>query len=242
MVYDFTLIFGKKGSGKSSLMAKIAKKYSKQGITCLCTEANICNTYYIPFSDIGKYWLPENSILLIDELSCCANSRSFKSTPLSLLNWFKYSRHNKVKVFAFTQVFNDSDLQIRMLADNMFLAKNRGFFASYRRICKVLDIRTDANGVGQIVDSFERAPLFGRGNVHFCSLRKYRKYFDSFSRLPVPDLCLDSCTYTEYIKKDNSFFNVFNKKDIEENSEVVLSDTDVVDISDKADFEKLKVL
>lgn len=188
MIYDFTLIFGKKGSGKTSLMAKLAFKYSKKGVLVLCTEQNIKNTYYVDISNIGKYWLPENCVLLIDELSVCFNSRNFKNTSLDTLKWFKYSRHNKVKIFAFTQVFDDSDKQIRNLADRMFLAKNKGRFAIYRRIYKILDIKTDANGVGQIVDSFELGPLLRPGDTKFCSLSKYRKFFDSYSRLPVPDL------------------------------------------------------
>lgn len=196
IVYDFTLIFGKKGSGKTSYMAKLALKYSSMGLTVFCTEEHVSNSYYLPSDYIGKYWLPEGSVLLIDELSCLYNSRNFKSTPQDVLRWFKYSRHNKVKIFAFTQVFNDSDYQIRMLADNMYLAKNLGIFALYRRIRKVLDIRTDVNGVGQIVDSFEKAPFLGKGNTLFCSLRKYRKYFDSYSRLDIPDLVLSDLSYS----------------------------------------------
>lgn len=198
--YDYTLIFGKKGSGKTSYMAKLAKKYSALGLLVFCTEEHVCNSFYLPPDYIGKFWFPENSVLLIDELSCLFNSRNFKNTPQSVLRWFKYSRHNKVKIFAFTQVFNDSDYQIRMLADNMYIAKNMGLFALYRRIRKVLDIRTDANGVGQIVDSFEKAPLLGRGNTLFCSLRKYRKYFDSYSRLDIPDLDIDSVSFTPFVE------------------------------------------
>lgn len=214
MKYDFTLIFGKKGSGKTSFLAKMALKYSKRGITVFCTEEHVENTCYIPLDFVGKFWLPENSLLLIDELSVAYNSRSFKTTSLDVLKYFKYSRHNRVKIIAFTQVFDDSDKQIRMLADKMYLAKNMGFFAVYRRIRKVIDIRTNADGVGQIVDSFEKCPILGKGNTLFCSLSRYRKYFDSYSRLDIPDLPmlpaadLDTSSSVNYDKAYSIFKNL----------------------------------
>lgn len=186
--YDFTLIFGKKGSGKTSFMTMCAQKYHKYGITVLCTEPDIDNTFYLDPQYLGKYWLPENTVLLIDELSVMFNSRDFKNTSKDVLKWFKYSRHNKIKVIAFTQVYDDSDKQIRNLADKLYVAKNMGAFATYRRINKVLTLKVNDSGTGEIIDSFEYTPILRKGSIMFCSLKKWRKHFDSFSRLPVPDL------------------------------------------------------
>ncbi len=188
ITYDFTLIFGKKGSGKTSFMTMCAQKYHKHGITVLCTEPDIDNTFYLDPQYLGKYWLPENCVLLIDELSVMFNSRNFKNTPQEVLRYFKYSRHNKIKILAFTQVYDDSDKQIRNLADRLYVAKNMGSFATYRRINKVLALKVGDNGTGEIIDSYEYTPLLRKGSLMFCSLRKWRKHFDSFSRLPIPDL------------------------------------------------------
>lgn len=204
MKYDFTLIFGKKGSGKTSMLAKIAYNFAKQNILVFSTEENIENTIYLPFDMIGKYWLPDNCVLLIDELSCQANSRSFKNTPIELLKWFKYQRHNRVKVYAFTQVYDDSDKQLRNLADNMYIAKNMGIFSVYRKIRRVLAIGTNKDGVGQIIDSYEYVGILHREAIMFCSLRKYRGLFNSYSRLDLPDLQLTEIPEKPYFIIDNS--------------------------------------
>lgn len=188
LTYDFTLIFGKKGSGKTSFMTMCAQKYKKYNIPVLCTEDHIDNTFYLDPKYLGEYWLPENCVLLVDELSVLFNSRAFKNTSQACLKWWKFSRHNKVKIIAFTQVYDDSDKQIRNLADHLYVAKNMGSFSMYRKIQKVLALRVNDQGTGEIIDSYEYTPILRKGSIMFCSLKKWRKHFDSFSRLPVPDL------------------------------------------------------
>lgn len=190
MIEDSYLFCGKKGTGKTSMLAKLALKYSKKGWRCFCTEKDIQNTFYIPYEVIGKYWFPEDkpSLILIDEIACIWNSRDFKNTPKSVRDYFRYVRHNKALLVAFSQGYNDCDLQLRNQFSYIYLGEKYGPFTIYRQVVKDWALTKDFNGQGQICDSYNYVSKFKKGSRKFIYLPRYRKYFNSFSRLPIPDL------------------------------------------------------
>ena len=65
--YKLFMVFGKKGSGKTTLMCKMALKYRKKGWH-VYSNVHIPGTYHFDTVDIGVAHFPENSILLIDEV------------------------------------------------------------------------------------------------------------------------------------------------------------------------------
>lgn len=199
-VADQILFFGKKGSGKTSFLSSIAYRCHKLGITCYSTEKDIAYTYYLPYDQIGEVWLEPHSVLLIDEIATLFNSRSFKSTKKSVIDYFRYSRHNQVKLIYFSQTYNDLDFQIRQLASSIYVTKKIGkHWSMYRRIDKVLELVTNDQGYGEIVDSYKYAPIIGSQNTLFLHLSKYYKYFDSYSRLDIPDVNNSSLVYTSFV-------------------------------------------
>ena len=54
--YTLTMVFGKKGCGKTTFLTKLAYQHKKKGWIVFSTE-DIANTYKIDYTDIGKYWL-----------------------------------------------------------------------------------------------------------------------------------------------------------------------------------------
>ena len=120
--YRLTMIFGKKGSGKSTLMVKLAYKYLSRGWRVYCTE-RLDGCYFIDYSDIGFFNIPPNSVLLVDEAGMVWDNRAFKKFPTEIRDWFKLQRHYRVKVYLFSQSF-DVDKKLRDLTDDLYLCTN----------------------------------------------------------------------------------------------------------------------
>lgn len=118
--YKLIFVFGKKGSGKSTLLTKLAIKYSRKKWSVWTTE-NIPGTHNIDDPKfIYRMDFPERSCILIDEVSLIWDNRDFKSMDKKVVEWFRYQRHHKCRVYFFSQTF-DIDKKLRDLADDMFL-------------------------------------------------------------------------------------------------------------------------
>lgn len=120
--YKLTMIFGKKGSGKSTLMVRMAYEYLAAGWTVFCTE-RLDGCVHIDYNDIGFKQIPPNSLLLVDEVGMIWDNRNFKNFKTEVRDWFKLQRHYKVKVVLFSQTF-DIDKKLRDLTDDMYLCTN----------------------------------------------------------------------------------------------------------------------
>lgn len=188
--YKLFMVFGKKGSGKSTLMCKLALKYSKKGYTVYC-NSYIPGTYYFDATDVGFYHFPENSVLLIDEVGMIWDSRDFKSFKKEVRDYFKLQRHYKHIVYLFSQSF-DVDKKLRDLTDNMYMITNvMNCFSVARRVTKVITVShgdKNSSGESKIIDDYRIDPLifFMFGSIKFTYIPKYVKYFNSFDVSPLP--------------------------------------------------------
>lgn len=63
---------------------------------------------------------PEKSCIFIDEVSLIWDNRDFKNMDKRVVEWFRYQRHHKCRVYFFSQTF-DIDKKLRDLADDMYL-------------------------------------------------------------------------------------------------------------------------
>lgn len=118
--YKLIFLFGKKGSGKSTLLTKIAYKYARRGWTVYTTE-HLPDLYDLP--DPKKIFdidFPDRTCILIDEVSLIWDNRDFKNMDKRVVEWFRYQRHHKCRVYFFSQTF-DIDKKLRDLADEMYL-------------------------------------------------------------------------------------------------------------------------
>lgn len=119
--YKLVFVFGKKGSGKSTLIQKLSNKYYKNGWTVYSTEQSL-NPEILPIDpkNIYNYEFPEHSCIFIDEVSLIWDNRDFKTMDKKVIEWFRYQRHHKCRVFLFSQTF-DIDKKLRDLTDEMYL-------------------------------------------------------------------------------------------------------------------------
>ncbi len=181
--YKLIFIFGKKGTGKSTTLCKLAYEYSRKGWNVYCTE-NIPNTRTFDPACFGTYKFPERSLVLIEEVSLIWSNRDFKNFSKSVEKQFRLQRHDKLLIYMFSQTF-DVDLKIRNLADAMYLAtKKMNCITWLKKIDKTVVLtKSDSSGASRIAEDlkFEPLLLFWLGTRKLIWIPKWAKMFDSFS-------------------------------------------------------------
>lgn len=186
--YKLYMIFGKKGAGKTTTLCKLCFKHLKRGWTVYSTEP-IPGAYHISPKDVGYFKIPPRSVLLIDEVGLVWHARKWKEFSDEVRKWFKYQRHEEVKVYMFSQSF-DIDKSLRDLCDGLYLLENKFRIFSYaRKIDKRFVINeSTAEAPSNIAENlhFESFWWFWCGSRMFTYIPKYAPYFDSYSKLDLP--------------------------------------------------------
>lgn len=187
--YKLIMVFGKKGSGKSTFITKTAINYIKKGITVYSTIP-VPGARLFSVQDVGKYTFEPDSVIFIDEVGMIWDNRDFKNFRHDVRDWFKLQRHYRNTVYLFSQTF-DIDIKLRNLTDAMYLLKNHmGIISVARRIRRsIVIVNPVGDSESRIADSLEFEPLilqlFGFKSIIFTWIPSWVKFFDSFS---VPDL------------------------------------------------------
>lgn len=188
--YKLYMCFGKKGSGKTTLMTKLCLQYKKKGWNVYC-DREIPGAIVFPTSEFGKYQFPPNSLILVDEVGLVWDNRNYKSFPEHVKVYFKYQRQYRHIVYLFSQSF-DVDKKIRDLTDHLYIVQNYfNCFSIARRVTKFLTVvhaSKSAQGESKIVDDYKIDPLWLApfGTVKITYIPKYAKYFKSFNPPELP--------------------------------------------------------
>lgn len=188
--YKLTMIFGKKGCGKTSTMCMLCFKYLKKGWTVYSTEP-LPGAYHFNVQDLGDYHFPEKTVVLIDEVGMIWDNRQFKNFRTEVRDWFKYQRHAKCRVYLFSQTF-DIDLKLRNLTDDMYMMVNVLGVLSYgKRIRRrLVVVKPSPDAESRIADELIISPFFTApfGGRMFVWLPRFAKFFDSYSMWEMPDM------------------------------------------------------
>lgn len=186
--YKLIMVFGKKGSGKSTFMTKTAVQQMRKGKVVYSTVA-IPGVRLFSVDDIGRCNFPPGSIVLVDEVGMIWDNRQYKNFRTDVRDWFKLQRHNKVTVYLFSQTF-DVDVKLRNLTDAMYLITcHFSVFSVARKIKRgIVIVNPDGQSEARIADSLEFVSpllsLFGAKSLIFTWIPNWVKYFDSFE---LPD-------------------------------------------------------
>lgn len=184
--YTLSMVFGKKGAGKSTYLAKQAIKFHKKGW-------QVYSTVEVPFAKIitdedlknfGRSRFPENSLILIDEVGMIWDNRDFKNFNHFTRDYFKLQRHYKNRIILFSQSF-DVDKKLRDLTDDMRLVKRVGKVTIVKKILKKVDVATDHNGQGSLAEVYKFASILSN---RFIFLPRYYDVFDSHEVPNIPNI------------------------------------------------------
>lgn len=190
-VFMFKMYIGLRGSGKSSLACKYARKWLKKGFN-VYSNFPIKGCYLYDSTDIGKYDI-SNCCFILDEAGIDISNRDVfdktKAMSKEARRWWKLSRHYGVnEIVVFSQAL-DFDITLRRLADKTYIL-TKGLLPHFSRIYFLHD-HWDIDSEGQPVIKYKIPVLF----LPFYR-RPYYSMFDSYSA-PVLDI-----KYYEYIPPD----------------------------------------
>lgn len=188
--FKLYMCFGKKGSGKTTLMTKLALQYARKGWHVYC-DREVPGAVLFKTEDFGKYQFPPYSLILVDEVGLVWDNRNFKNFPEHVKVYFKYQRQYKHVVYLFSQSF-DIDKKIRDLTDHLYIVQNFfNCFSIARRVTKTLTVvhaDRSAQGESKIVDDYhiDSLLLAPFGSVRLTYIPKYTKYFSSYNPPQLP--------------------------------------------------------
>lgn len=194
--YRLIMVFGKKGSGKTTFLAKTAYRYIRKGRPVYST-VYVPGAYLFDVNNIGVMTFPPDSVIFIDEVGMIWDNRNFKNFRTDVRDYFKLQRHYNHTVYLFSQTF-DIDIKLRNLTDAMYLVRcYMGFFSVARKIRRdIVLVEPQGDSEARIADSLAFEPvllsLFGAKTVQFTFVPRWVKLFDSFE---APQL---SPTVAEY--------------------------------------------
>lgn len=209
------LYFGLPGCGKTTLMAKFAKRalnpHSRYKYVYSNVNMELDGLIKIDVSDIGKYNI-HDGLVLIDEATIGMSNRAHKDLPKTLINWFLMHRHYNTDVFLFTQRWDGVDKTIRVITDRVYYIWKpllTGWFQSrYYQIPYDIIIPDPKNGngekLGEIVQGYCKPGLLGRLMARRLIRPLYYRYFDSWEAPTLPEL------------PSNRIFHVIKNKKTEE--------------------------
>lgn len=187
--FKLTMVFGKKGSGKSTLMVRMAYEYLQKGWKVYCTE-RLDGCYYIDYNQIGFVNIPPYSVLLVDEVGMIWDNRNYKNFKNEVRDWFKLQRHYKVRVVLFSQTF-DIDKKLRDLTDDMYLVTNifRVFSWAKRIRRRTVLVQPMGDSPSRIDEElrFDFLLFWPFGARRLTFIPKWAKYFDSHNCPTLPD-------------------------------------------------------
>lgn len=182
--YKLYLVFGKKGSGKSTYLVKIAQQHIKRGwvVYTNMEELFMPGVRHFEIQHLGDFVPESRSLLILDEVGMIWDNRDYKLFKSSVRDFFKLQRHYHVKVYMASQTF-DVDKKIRDLTDGMFLHQcyGRVFTVGKRITRKVVLTQSTSEAESRISEDLVMLPFW---DWTYTYIPKWSKYFDSHS---IPD-------------------------------------------------------
>ena len=183
--YQLYFLFGLKGAGKTSLMAKKMLRYMAAGYT-IYTDiegVQIPGVRLINVRDLSTYKPVPKCAIFLDEIGLSQNNRDFKNFDAGLREFYAKSRHFQAVIWANSQSF-DADKWIRNRTDRFFFCqKIAGCISLARPIVQVAkpNDMTSPNCDSPVLQYYKWGK-FSQWQLTW--LPKYARLFDSFS---VPD-------------------------------------------------------
>ncbi len=189
------VFFGSPGCGKTTFACcRFAKEQKLKRPNYDYFYSNFDNDLSIripSLQGLGSWTFPEHSYIIIDEAGIEYNSRKYKTLDQMTIQWFKLHRHYKCDVDFISQSWEDMDITIRRLADELWYIKKFGPISIVRRVYKSVKVDDKTH---QIIDAYQFGKLLKRllpwplgAKTWFIIWRpKYYKYFNTYEKPNTP--------------------------------------------------------
>lgn len=198
--YKLYLVFGKKGSGKSTYLCKVAIKYMKKGYVVYSNmpDMMIPGVRLFDVDQLGDFIPIANSLLLVDECGMVWDNRNYKNFKPSVRDFFKLQRHYKVVCYLASQTF-DIDKKLRDLTDGMILNINvLNVFSLGKTIRRQITLtESTSEAESRIAENLKFTAFW---NWHLTYIPRYARLFNSFDVPAVPELPFSEIVNNDPIK------------------------------------------
>lgn len=192
-----SLYFGLPGSGKTTILAKLAYDAIRKG-KYLNVYSNVPlampGVTLIDNECIGQYEL-RDCLLLIDEATLFADSRAHKEFTKAQTAYFLLHRHRNADIVLFTQQWDGYDKKIRVITDRVYYVHKGLFTGHWLSYCWKVpygilfpDPKKTGEKLGEIVQGYSKPPFLTRLFCQRIYRPKYYKYFDSWELVELPAL------------------------------------------------------
>lgn len=182
--YKLYLVFGKKGSGKSTYLVKLAQIHLKKGwkVYTNMEELFLPGVRHFDIQHLGDFVPEAQSLLLLDEVGMIWDNRDYKLFKPCVRDFFKLQRHYHVKIYMASQTF-DVDKKIRDLCDGMFLHQSflRVFTLGKRITRKVVITQSTSEAESRISEDLVICPIWDWTLTY---IPRWAGFFDSHA---IPD-------------------------------------------------------
>lgn len=205
--YTSKHIFGKKGSGKTTLMVAMMVKDMRSGWNVYTDIPDIAinGVRHIEITDLIDKVPPPHSAVYLDEVGITADGRKFKTFPDGLRDFVCLHRHYKIKLVTASQTW-DVDKKIRDRADSLVLVSNLGMFSLIRPIKRTFTLTAASEmGESRIADSLK---FYGPLSWRFVFIPRWVKGFNSFNT-PYREVYVSEAIENQHSIKE---FKLFHRK------------------------------
>lgn len=200
--YKLYLVFGKKGSGKSTYLVKLARKHLKKGwiVYTNMEELFMPGVRHFEIKHLGDFVPEAHSLLLLDEVGMIWDNRDYKTFKPQVRDFFKLQRHYHVKVYMASQTF-DVDKKLRDLCDGMYLHSNfaRVFTLGKRITRRVVITESTSEAESRISEDLKICPFWEWTLTY---IPRWAKFFDSHAIPDKPHLRYSTDSLTPALEGD----------------------------------------
>lgn len=151
------VFFGRPGVGKSTLCCKLAKLASKSRPAYINFRNTVPHVHSCDTDGLGEWTFKKGSYVALDEAGIDFNNRAYKAMKQATIRWFKKHRHYKCDIDVFSQSWEDMDVTLRRLANELWYMMKIGPFTLCRRVYKRVTVDKQTE---QIIDGYRMASVW----------------------------------------------------------------------------------